>query len=275
MTDLKQKLEESSAYIKSKIGNYKIHIAIILGSGLGNLADKIENPIFIPYKDIPNFPVSTAPGHVGRLVIGNLGNKKVLCMQGRFHFYEGYDMSTIVFPIQVIKYLDINNLLLTNAAGGINTNYKVGDLMLITDHIKLTSENPLRGINPDFLGPRFFDMSYTYDRELIKLTKEIAKSENLDIKEGVYHYFAGPSFETPAEIRLAKLVGSDAVGMSTVPEAIAAAHMGIRVLGISCITNMAAGIIEKPLTEEEVIETGNKVKDKFSALVSKLVEKWN
>ncbi|MBK5200650.1 MAG: purine-nucleoside phosphorylase [Spirochaetaceae bacterium] len=275
MTYLKQKLQESAAYIKNIIGESEIHIAIILGSGLGNLADKIENAIFIPYKDIPNFPLSTAPGHVGRLVIGTLSNKKVLCFQGRFHFYEGYDMATIVFPIQVLKFLNINNLLITNAAGGINTNFNVGDLMLITDHIKLTSENPLRGINPSFLGPRFFDMSYTYDRELIDLTKKIAKEQNLDLKEGVYHYLTGPSFETPAEIRMARLVGGDAVGMSTVPEAIAAVHMGIKVLGISCITNMAAGILEQPLTTEEVIKTGESVKLKFTALVSTIVERWN
>jgi purine-nucleoside phosphorylase len=275
MNNLKQKLEESAAYIKSKIGSSNIDIAIILGSGLGGLSDRIESPIFIDYKDIPNFPISTAPGHKGRLVVGNLSGKRVVCMQGRFHFYEGYDMATIVFPLQVFKILNVNNLILTNASGGVNTSFKVGDLMLISDHIKLAGDNPLRGINPEFLGPRFFDMSYTYNRELIKLTKDIASELDIDIKEGVYQYFTGPSFETPAEIRLARIVGADAIGMSTVPEAIAAAHMGMKLIGISCVTNMASGILDQALTSEEVIETGNKVKHKFEALVSTLIQRWN
>jgi purine-nucleoside phosphorylase len=274
MKDLEIKLNEAASYIKSIVGDEQIDIALVLGSGLGGLADKIENPTFIPYKEIPSFPVSTVPGHKGRLVIGKLENKKVLCMQGRFHYYEGYEMDTVVFPIQVMKTLNINNLLLTNAAGCVNKDWKPADLMLITDHINLIPHNPLRGLNPEFLGPRFFDMSTAYDKELCSLARECAKNQNLDLKEGVYQIFAGPSFETPAEVKLARLLGADAVGMSTVPEAIAAAHMGMRTLGISCLTNMAAGILDQPLNHAEVLETGDLVKTKFESLVTEIVSKW-
>ena len=274
MINLKKKIEEAAAYIVSKAGIDQINIAMVLGSGLGGLADKIEDPIFIPYSEIPSFPVSTVPGHMGRLVIGNLQGKRVLCMQGRFHWYEGYEMDTVVFPIQVMKTLKIDDLLLTNAAGCVNENWKPGDLMLITDHIKLMGENPLRGMNPDFLGPRFFDMTTAYNKDLSDLAREVAKKQNLDLKEGVYQLFAGPSFETPAEVRLARMLGADAVGMSTVPEAIAAAHMGMRTLGISCMTNMAAGILDQPLNHQEVLETGNMVKSKFETLVQEIVRRW-
>lgn len=274
MKDLQIKLQESAAYIKSIAGDSTIDIAIVLGSGLGGLADKIENPIFIPYKEIPSFPISTVPGHKGRLVIGELENKRILCMQGRFHFYEGYGMDTVVFPIQVMKTLGINNILLTNAAGCVNKDWKPADLMLITDHINLIPENPLRGLNPDFLGPRFFDMTTAYNKDLCELARECAINQNLDLKEGVYQIFAGPSFETPAEVKLARLLGADAVGMSTVPEAIAASHMGMKTLGISCLTNMAAGILDQPLNHKEVLETGDLVKHKFESLVTEIVSKW-
>jgi purine-nucleoside phosphorylase len=274
MNDLQNKLNEAATYIKSIAGDDKIDIAIVLGSGLGGLAEKIENPIYIPYKDIPSFPVSTVTGHKGRLVIGMLNDKKILCMQGRFHFYEGYEMNTVVFPIQVMKILGINNLLLTNAAGCVNKNWKPADLMLITDHINLIPVNPLRGLNPDFLGDRFFDMTTAYDKDLINLAHDCAKNQNLDLKEGVYQIFAGPSFETPAEVKIARMLGADAGGMSTVPEAIAAAHMGMRTLGISCLTNMAAGILDQPLNHAEVLETGDLVKNKFEALVIEIVSKW-
>lgn len=274
MKNLQIKLQESATYIKSIAGDSTIDIAIILGSGLGGLADKIENPIFIPYKEIPSFPISTVPGHKGRLVIGELENKRILCMQGRFHFYEGYGMDTVVFPIQVMKTLGINNILLTNAAGCVNKDWKPADLMLITDHINLIPENPLRGLNPDFLGPRFFDMTTAYNKDLCELARECAINQNLDLKEGVYQIFAGPSFETPAEVKLARLLGADAVGMSTVPEAIAASHMGMKTLGISCLTNMAAGILNQPLNHKEVLETGDLVKHKFESLVTEIVSKW-
>ncbi|MCY1151863.1 MAG: purine-nucleoside phosphorylase [Sphaerochaetaceae bacterium] len=274
MENLLQKLDLAASYIKNKVGNDPIEVAMVLGSGLGDLANEISNPVIIDYKDIPSFPKSTVPGHAGRLVIGELLNKRVLCMQGRFHYYEGYDMDVVVFPIQVMKRLGIENLLLTNAAGCVNENWKPGDLMLITDHIKLVADNPLRGINFEELGPRFFDMSNAYDKDLCNLARSVAKEQNLDLKEGVYQLFTGPSFETPTEVKLARLLGADAVGMSTVPEAIAASHMGMKTLGISCLTNMAAGILDQPLNHEEVLETGKMVKNKFTTLVKAIVKKW-
>lgn len=274
MKDLMNKLNEATNYIREQIGNEEIEIAMVLGSGLGDLANEITDATIIPYKDIPSFPVSTVPGHAGRMVIGSLNGKKVLCMQGRFHFYEGYSMDVVVFPIQVMKKLGINNLLLTNAAGCVNKDWKPGDLMLITDHIKLIADNPMRGANVDELGPRFFDMTTAYDKDLSQLARDVAKEQDLDLKEGIYQLFTGPSFETPAEVRLARLLGADAVGMSTVPEAIAAAHMSMRTLGISCLTNMAAGILEQPLNHEEVLETGLMVKTKFTALVKEIVARW-
>lgn len=274
MDNLLTKLDLAADFIKNKVGDDKIDIAMVLGSGLGDLATEIVDPVVIPYKDIPSFPESTVPGHAGRLVIGGLQNKRVLCMQGRFHFYEGYNMDIVVFPIQVMKRLGIENLLLTNAAGCVNENWKPGDLMLIKDHIKLVADNPLRGINYEELGPRFFDMSNAYDKDLRDLAKKVAAEQNLDLKEGVYQLFTGPSFETPTEVKLARLLGADAVGMSTVPEAIAAAHMKMKTLGISCLTNMAAGILDQPLNHEEVLETGKMVKNKFTTLVKEIVKQW-
>ena len=268
---LMEKLNESASYIKNFFPT-KIEVGMVLGSGLGSLADEIENPVVIKYKDIPNFPLSTVPGHAGQLVIGKLKNKVVCCMQGRFHFYEGYDMGLVVFPIQVMHMLGIEKLILTNAAGCVNTDWKPGDLMIIKDHIKLIPENPLRGPNEDKLGLRFFDMSRAYDPDLRELAKKEASELGLDIKEGVYQLFTGPSFETPAEVKFARICGADAVGMSTVPETIAANHMGMKVLGISCLTNMAAGILEQPLNHKEVLETGMKVKTSFSALIKAILE---
>ncbi len=274
MKDLVEKLDAAATYIKSKVGDIPIEIGIVLGSGLGNLADELKNSTKIPYKDIPNFPTSTVVGHAGQLVIGELEDKQIFCMQGRFHYYEGYNMDTVVFPIQLMKRLNINNLLLTNAAGCVNENWKVGDLMVIKDHIKLIADNPLRGINCEELGPRFFDMSKIYDKDLRELTKKIAIEQNIELREGVYQLFTGPSFETPAEIKLSRLLGADAVGMSTVPEAIASSHMNMKTLGISCLTNMAAGILDQPLNHEEVLETGEMVKTKFSTLVKEIVKQW-
>lgn len=260
------KIKESVNYIKEKTKDIP-EIALVLGSGLGDLADSIENPIKISYESIPNFPVSTVEGHEGQLVIGKLGDKKVIAMQGRFHFYEGYSIKDVTFPIRVMGGLGIKTLLVTNAAGGSNKNFNPGDLMIIKDHINFTGANPLMGENLSSRGPRFLDMTYAYDRSLIKTVKKAA--ENLDIKlqEGVYMWFTGPTYETPAEIKLAMTLGADAVGMSTVPEVIVANHEGIKVLGISCITNMAAGIIDKPLSHEDVVETSLKVKEDFKDLV--------
>lgn len=272
MKNLMKKLTKASNYIQKKTNNMKIDVGLILGSGLGDLADEIKNPIIIPYKEIPFFPVSTVSGHKGQLVIGELEGKNVLCMQGRFHFYEGWSMDQVVFPVQTMHLLGIENLILTNAAGCINTEWKPGTLMIINDHIKLTSQNPMRGKNEDELGLRFFDMSQAYNKDLAAIAKKVAAKQKLDIKEGVYMYFAGPNFETPAEIRAARILGADAAGMSTVPEAIAAAHCGLKTLGISCMTNMAAGILSQPLNHTEVLETGLMVKASFSALIKGIIQ---
>ncbi len=265
---------EAAEVIKSRAGKSP-EIGLILGSGLGVLGNDVENPVVIDYGDIPGFPESTVPGHEGRLVIGDLEGRRVLVMQGRFHYYEGYGFEQVTFPVRVMKMLGIDNLLVTNAAGGVNMAFKPADLMLITDHIKLFTDSPLRGRNIDELGPRFNDMSEAYSRELRDLAKEVAAAEQIDLRDGVYAFMGGPSFETPAEIRMLRTLGADAVGMSTVPEVITAVHAGMRVLGISCISNMAAGILPQPLNHEEVMETGELVREKFLALVRGIVKVWN
>ncbi len=272
MQDLMKKLVQARDYINKKTNDLKIDVGIVLGSGLGNMAEQIKDSIIIDYKDIPNFPISTVQGHAGRLVIGELEGKNVLCMQGRFHFYEGYEMDQVVFPIQTMHMLGIEKLILTNAAGCVNKAWKPGTLMLINDHIKLAPECPLRGHNEDKLGLRFFDMSRAYNPELLKLAREKATELKVNFTEGVYMFFAGPNFETPAEVRAARILGADAVGMSTVPEAIAAAHCGMKTLGISCMTNMAAGILDQPLEHSEVLETGLVVNKMFSALIKAIVK---
>lgn len=265
------KLKQSCEYIKSKI-DIVPEVAIILGSGLGSLAEEVENMVTIKYDEIPNFPVSTVAGHAGQFVYGDLEGKKVIMMQGRFHYYEGYNMETVTFPIRVLKLIGIERVIVTNAAGGVNTNFKPGDLMLITDHINLSGANPLIGRNLEEFGPRFPDMSEAYSRELIKIAGDCAKQNKIDIVKGVYAMMTGPTYETPAEIKMVRIIGGDAIGMSTVPEVIVANHSGMKVLGISCITNMAAGILDQPLNHEEVIETSNMVKDKFKKLVKEIVK---
>ena len=271
MDNLMKKLKEAKDYIEKQTNGMPLEVGLVLGSGLGDLAKEVKNPVIIDYKNIPNFPVSTVAGHAGRLVIGELQGKNVLCMQGRFHFYEGYSMDLVVFPIQVMKMLGIKYLILTNAAGCVNVNWKPGTLMMIKDHIKLVAECPMRGHNEDELGLRFFDMSRAYDPDLQKIVRKVAEKNGVPITEGVYMFFAGPNFESPAEVRAARILGADAVGMSTVPEAIAAAHCGLRTIGISCMTNMAAGILDQPLGHEEVMETGLRVKGEFSALIRGIV----
>jgi purine-nucleoside phosphorylase len=223
-------------------------VGLILGSGLGVLAEEIENPVTIPYHDIPHFPVSTVEGHAGQLVVGILEEKSVVVMQGRFHLYEGHDTSAVTFPIRVMKEMGVETILVTNAAGGVNKEYKSGALMLIKDHINLMFRNPLIGPNDSELGVRFPDMSNAYDLGLREMAKRVANENRIELQEGVYTAVMGPSYETPAEIRMIRKIGGDAVGMSTVPEVIVARHAGIRVLGISCITNMAAGILPQPLS---------------------------
>ncbi len=270
MNNLIEKVNESYKYLAEKIP-FQPKIGLILGSGLGILADEINDKIAISYDKIPNFPVSTVEGHAGRFVAGELAGKKVIAMQGRFHYYEGYSMEEVTFPVRVMKALGVDILLVTNAAGGVNESFEPGDLMIINDHINFGSDNPLIGKNYDEFGPRFPDTSNAYDRELIKIVESVANKNNINIKKGVYTFFTGPTYETPAEVRLARFIGSDAVGMSTVPEVIVACHSGIRVIGISCITNMASGILDQPLYHGEVVETAERVREKFITLVKNII----
>jgi len=273
MDNMYEKVVESAEYIRKRLV-LKPRIGIVLGSGLGPLVNQVEEQIEIDYKDIPNFPVPTVEGHAGKLVAGTIGGKPVLVMKGRFHYYEGYDISQVVFHIRVFKLLGIRDLLVTNAAGGINRDFSPGDLMLITDHISFFAPSPLRGKNLDEFGVRFPDMSEAYSKELIAMAERTAGELGIKLQKGVYSFTQGPMYETPAEIRALRILGADAVGMSTVPEVIAARHAGMRVLGISCITNMAAGILEQPLSHQEVMETAKKVETKFVALVSNLIKNW-
>ena len=245
--------------------------ALVLGSGLGGLADRIADPVFIPYAEVPGFPAATAPGHAGRFVAGTLGGAPVLCMQGRYHYYEGHEMSAIALPVRVLKALGCRALLLTDAAGGVNRDFSVGDFMLITDHINFMGANPLRGANDDAIGPRFCDMTHVYAPELQKIALDVSMAQNVTLRSAVYLGYMGPSFETPAEIRAFRTLGADAVGMSTVPEAIAAAHCGLPVLGLSLLTNMAAGMADKRLDGDEVLATANRRGPVFEALVAGIV----
>lgn len=265
-----QEIKQSAEFMKEKIKNLP-EIGLILGSGLGVLADEIEKPVKIPYEDIPNFPVSTVEGHAGQLVFGTLKGANVAAMQGRFHFYEGYDMKKVTFPVRVLKEMGVKTIIVTNAAGGVNESFVPGDLMIISDHINNMGTSPLIGPNDSDLGVRFPDMSQAYSRELRTLAKDAAAELGIKVQEGVYVGNTGPAYETPAEVRLARVLGGDAVGMSTVPEVIVANHAGMNVLGISCISNMAAGILDQPLSHDEVMETTEMVKANFLNLVKKIV----
>lgn len=265
------KITDSTEYIQSKIGSLSPSIGLILGSGLGSFADEILSPVKIKYENISGFSFSTVEGHAGQLVAGTLQGKSVIAMQGRLHYYEGYSLEDITLPIRVMKKLGVETIIITNAAGGVNRKFIPGDLMVISDHINFSALNPLRGKNIEGFGSRFPDMSTCYDPLLIGLVKKVAQSCNIQIQEGVYYFSAGPSFETPAEIRTLEMIGVDAVGMSTIPEVIVAVHSGLRVIGISCITNMAAGISEQKLSHAEVIETTTRVKEKFNTLLKELI----
>lgn len=247
--------------------------AVVLGSGLGFMAELVEDRVEFPYSQIPGFPVSTVATHAGKMVCGRLADKAVLLMNGRYHYYEGHSMEDVVFPIRVLHLLGVRNLLLTNAAGGINREFSAGGVMLITDHIKLMGDSPLRGLNLDEFGVRFPDMTHAYSPRLLELARQVAREQNIDLKEGVYAYAAGPQYETPAEVRTLGIWGADAVGMSTVPEVIAAHHCGMEVMGISCITNMAAGITGQPLNDEEVNRVAHDNRDKLSALIQGVLQK--
>ena len=271
MSSTYEKLQKSLASIR-KVTDFKPEIGITLGSGLGGLAEKIDKVCEISYKDIEGFPVSTVSGHDGRFIFGTLSGKKVVVMSGRVHFYEGYRMEEVVTPVRIMGLLGAKTVLLTNAAGGINLDFKPGDLMMLTDHISLFVQTPLLGQNADELGPRFPDMSTVYDRRLQEKIRHAAVATGVNLKEGVYVQLTGPSYETPAEIRMLRKMGADAAGMSTVVEAIAANHMGLSVAGISCITNMAAGISDQPLNHEEVKATADMVKEKFEKLVMEFIK---
>ncbi len=272
METILNNINESATHITNKT-SHKPSIAIILGSGLGDLAEEIKNNVKIPYGQIPHFPKSTVVGHAGQLVIGELEGKTVLAMQGRFHYYEGYPMADVTYAIRVMKQIGIQKLIVTNAAGAVEPSFVPGDLMLISDHINLSGSNPLIGPNMDSFGVRFPDMSNAYSESLRILARQVAQEEAIDLKEGVYTFMSGPTYETPAEVRMVRLLGGDAVGMSTAPEVIVAVHSGMEVVGISCMTNMAAGILDQPLNHEEVVETSQRVKAKFTSLVRGLLEK--
>jgi len=269
-TGLYERAEHATRVIRSRI-SVEPRIALVLGSGLGGFADDFEEAVGIPYEDIPGFVRSTAQGHAGRLVIGKIDNVPVLAMQGRVHYYEGYSLEEVTFAVRTFGLLGVKTLVLTNAAGGINVQLTQGALMVISDHLNLMGVNPLRGANDERFGPRFPDMSAVYSHELQELVIDEAKAIGVEVRRGIYGALSGPSYETPAEIHLLRNLGADAVGMSTVPEAIVARHMGLEVLGISCITNMAAGISDEPINHEEVMETGNRVRETFAELLRRVI----
>ncbi|PZR04021.1 MAG: purine-nucleoside phosphorylase [Archangium gephyra] len=258
--------------IRKKAPGFTPKLGIILGSGLGAFADTLENAVSIDYSELPDFPTSSVSGHAGRLVLGYRGTTPVVAMQGRVHFYEGYAPWQVTFPARVLCRLGIKHLTVTNAAGGINLGFKVGDLMAITDHLNLAGFNPLIGHNEEGLGPRFPDMTHAYDPAALNILREASAATGVAIREGVYVALSGPSYETPAEIRMLRTLGGDAVGMSTVPEVIVASHMGVKVTGVSCVTNLAAGISREKLSHAEVSEVANQVKDKFTRLLARFLD---
>ncbi|MBR4667479.1 MAG: purine-nucleoside phosphorylase [Butyrivibrio sp.] len=268
-----EKLEACVKAVREKT-DFVPDVALVLGSGLGNYAENIKIETEISYSDIPGFPVSTVPGHAGKFIFGYLDNVKVVCMKGRVHFYEGYNISDVVLPARLMKLLGAKILFLTNAAGGLGEEFKAGDLMLITDHVSIFAPNPLIGPNVDELGPRFADMSEVYNKDLQEVIRKAAKDNGIDLKEGVYCQLTGPSFESPAEIRFLGKLGVSAVGMSTVNEAIAANHMGMRICGVSCISNLAAGISDQPLCHEEVQEAADKAAPLFTKLVTESIKNF-
>ena len=259
-------------YIR-KIVPWTPEVAIVLGSCLGPFADTIQDPVVIDYKDIPNFLVATVKSHAGKLIFGTVAGRRVVCMSGRFHSYEGYDFEQLAIPVRLFKLLGAKAVILTNAAGAVNASYHPGDVMVVSDHIKLTGASPLRGRNVDEFGPRFFDVTRMYTPELRALALDCAEGTGLTVHEGVYMFFTGPQFETPAEIRAARVLGADAVGMSTVTEALTAAHCGMPLLCLSVMTNMAAGVLDRPLTSEEVDETAKMIAERFSGYVARIVDR--
>jgi len=269
-TGLYERAEHAARVIRSRTTETP-RVAIVLGSGLGGFADDFEDAVRIPYEDIPGFAQSTAQGHAGQLVVGKVDHVPLLAMQGRVHYYEGYSLEQVTFPIRTFKLLGIKTLILTNASGGVNVQLTQGALMVLSDHLNLMGDNPLRGPNDPRFGPRFPDMTAVYSPELQEIVIEEARALGIEIRRGIYAALSGPSYETPAEIHLMRNLGADAVGMSTVPEAIVARQMDIEVLGISCITNMAAGISDEPINHEEVMATGDRVRTTFTQLLRGVV----
>ncbi len=270
--EYQRNIDQAATFIRNQYADIP-EILLVLGSGLGDLADQVEHPVVLSYAEIPGFPRTTVPGHSGRLLLGTWHGRSIAVMQGRFHFYEGYDMKTVVLPVRVMQQLGVRGLILTNAAGGIRQDMRPGDLMLIRDHISLWAESPLRGPNLDDYGPRFPDQSFVYNPVWADLAAACAHESGLTLHQGVYAYTRGPQFETPAEIKLLRLLGASAVGMSTVPEAIAAVHGGMRVLALSCITNMAAGMLEQPLSHQEVIAVGKQAAAGTIYLLTAILER--
>ncbi len=267
-----KKIMECVKYIQENV-DFTPEVAVVLGSGLGYFAEEIEKVAEVSYADIPGFPQSTVVGHAGRFVFGYVGDVKVVIMQGRVHFYEGYPMSDVVLPIRVMHELGAKKLILSNAAGGVNAGFEVGDLMLITDHISTFVPSPLIGKNLEDLGPRFPDMSEVYDEELRVVAREVAAEQGIKLQEGIYVQLSGPNYETPAEIRMMQGAGADAVGMSTVCEAMVANHMGMKICGVSCITNMASGLSKQQLDHKEVQETADRVSDAYRRLIGGIIQK--
>lgn len=259
--------KESADYIREKLGSFIPEVAMVLGSGLGYLGDEVEQAVVVPYGEIPHFKASTAPGHKGQLVFGMLEGQQVAVMQGRMHHYEGYAYEEVTYALRVLRLLGCDTLIVTNAAGCVRTDWKAGDLMLITDQIKLFSQSPLRGENLPQFGVRFPDASHLYTPRLQELARQTAKALDIPLREGVYFYCYGPQYETPAEVRAARILGGDAVGMSTAPEVVVAGHCGMEVLGFTLLSNMAAGILDQPLSEQEVLDAGAAAREKFSGLV--------
>ena len=265
--------KQAADLVAQRLGGFQPEVAMILGSGLGDMADLAENPIVIPYGEIPGFSVSTAPGHKGQLVFGTLAGKRVAVMQGRLHAYEGYSFEEVCFPLRVLRLLGCDKLVITNASGGVNLDFQVGDICLLTDHIKFFMDSPLRGQNIPEFGTRFPDATHLYTPRLQDVARQVAEEQDLKLVEGVYMYFPGPSYETPAEIRAIRVLGADLVGMSTVPEVIAAGHAGMEVLGFSLVSNAAAGITGEALSEQEVLDAAAAAKERFSRLICGCVEK--
>ena len=268
-----QQYQQSAAALADRLGDFRPEVLLILGSGLGSLGDQVEQPLVVPYAQVPHMKRSTAPDHKGQFVFGRLSGRNVAVMQGRLHTYEGWSFADVSYPVRVLRLLGAKTLLVTNAAGAVNTAFSAGDIMMITDHIKFFGVSPLCGANLDEFGPRFPDVSAVYTPALRKAAREAAQALEIPLREGVYMYFPGPQFETPAEVRMARILGADAVGMSTVPETIVAAHCGMQVLGFTLCTNMAAGVLDQPLSGEEVLEAAEAARPRFTSLVKACLER--